>query len=188
MKRYRNKTNNDQNLSPRVSARNVTIDKLPTVEEKLNADALLVDHSVDVARRFATPLDVGTLDQDNPPGESEPLQTSGVMEGGMKHRFKVRAKSLKYEQMRMSDRLMLPGENVTFGSEGDIQKIVSNKELELVRQERSQTDVSEDSTTKNIKAVLMKLLNRPGLGKCADEASRTLIYIVLNFQFSIRKP
>ena len=151
------------------------------MDEKLNADALLVDHSVDVARRFATPLDVGTLDQDNPPGEL-------WREGGMKHRFKVRAKSLKYEQMRMSDRLMLPGENVTFGSEGDIQKIVSNKELELVRQERSQTDVSEDSTTKNIKAVLMKLLNRPGLGKCADEASRTLIYIVLNFQFSIRKP
>ena len=166
------------------------------LEEGLNVTTLLVNHSHDAAERFANQgveLDV----EHNPSEDAELLQHRGAVEHGTNNRFKVRDKALKYEQMSMSDRLVLPEENVTFEnneddvqkkvllegnatfeSEDDVQKNGSNIPMELVRQERSQRDalddlalknIKTDLALKNIKTVLLKLLNQTGLGKCAHE-------------------
>ena len=97
-------------------------------------------------------------------------QESRVSDGGMNQRFKIRQKALKYEQMRMSDRVVvLPEANPTPEIEGDIKKKGSTVEMELMRQERSQKDASDNLALKNIKAVLLKLLSQPGLGRiCPD--------------------
>ena len=95
---------------------------------------------------------------------------SRYQDGGMNKRFKIRQKALKYEQMRMSDRVVvLPEVNPTPEIEGDIKKEGSTVEMELMRQERSQKDASDNLALKNIKAVLLKLLSQPGLGRiCPD--------------------
>ena len=91
---------------------------------------------------------------------------SRVPDGGMNQRFKIRQKALKYEQMRMSDReVVFPEANPTLEIEGDIKKEGSTVEMELMRQERSQKDASDNLALKNIKAVLLKLLSQPGLGR-----------------------
>ena len=136
------------------------------LDDKLNADSdkLLVDHSL-------VELNVETLVENNPSEDAQLLQHSGAMEDGLKHGFKVREKALKYEQMRMSDRLILPAEeDVAFENEDDVQESGSNKKMELMRQERSQKDVlsMDDLTLENIKTVLKKLLKRTGLGKCPN--------------------
>ena len=97
-------------------------------------------------------------------------QGSRSQDGGMNQRFKIRQKALKYEQMRMSDRVVvLPEVNPTPEIEGDIKKEGSTVEMELMRQERSQKDASDNLALKNIKAVLLKLLSQPGLGRiCPD--------------------
>ena len=93
-------------------------------------------------------------------------QGSRVPDGGMNQRFKIRQKALKYEQMRMSDReVVFPEANPTLEIEGDIKKEGSTVEMELMRQERSQKDASDNLALKNIKAVLLKLLSQPGLGR-----------------------
>ena len=93
-------------------------------------------------------------------------QESRVSDGGMNQRFKIRQKALKYEQMRMSDRVVVLLEaNPTLEIEGDIKKEGPTVEMELMRQERSQKDASDNLTLKNIKAVLLKLLSQPGLGR-----------------------
>ena len=92
-------------------------------------------------------------------------QRSRVPDSGINQRFKIRQKALKYEQMRMSDRVVvLPEANPTLEIEGDIKKEGSTVEMELMRQERSQKDASDNLALKNIKAVLLKLLSQPGLG------------------------
>ena len=136
------------------------------LDDKLNADSdkLLVDHSL-------VELNVETLVENNPSEDAQLLQHSGAMEDGLKHGLKVREKALKYEQMRMSDRLILPAEeDVTFENEDDVQESGPNKKMELMRQERSQKDAlsMDDLTLENIKTVLKKLLKRTGLGKCAN--------------------
>ena len=89
-------------------------------------------------------------------------QGSRSQDGGMNQRFKIRQKALKYEQMRMSDRVVvLPEADPTLEIEGDIKKEVTTVE----RQERSQKDASDNHALKNIKAVLLKLLSQPGLGR-----------------------
>ena len=97
-------------------------------------------------------------------------QGSRSQDGGMNQRFKIRQKALKYEQMRMSDRVVvLPEANPTPEIEGDLKKEVTTVEMELMRQERSQKDASDNLALKNIKAVLLKLLSQPGLGRiCPD--------------------
>ena len=93
-------------------------------------------------------------------------QGSRSGDGGMNQRFKIRQKALKYEQMRMSDRVVvLPGAIPTLEIEGDIKKEGSTVEMELMRQERSRKDASDNLALKNIKAVLLKLLSQPGLGR-----------------------
>ena len=97
-------------------------------------------------------------------------QGSRSQDGGMNQRFKIRQKALKYEQMRMSDRVVvLPEANPTLEIEGDIKEEGATVEMELMRQERSQKDASDNLALKNIKAVLLKLLSQPGLGRiCPD--------------------
>ena len=131
--------------------------------EEVKADELFVDHSLDIAaERFAN-QNVETFVVENDPSEdAELLHYSGAMEDGMKDRLKVREKALKYEQIRMSDRLILPEENLTFENEDYVQK---NMKMELMRQERSQKDALDDLTLENIRTVLRKLLNQTGLGK-----------------------
>ena len=130
-----------------------------------------------------------TFVENNSSENAELLQHSGAVEDGTNHRFKVREKALKYEQMSMSDRLILPEENVTFENEDDVQKNGSNIEMELVRQERSQREALDDLALKNIKTVLLKLLNQTGLGKSAHELKTTEVNVIFcNFQFTIRKP
>ena len=131
--------------------------------EEVKADELFVDHSLDMAaERFAN-QNVETFVVENDPSEdAELLHYSGAMEDGMKDRLKVREKALKYEQIRMSDRLILPEENLTFENEDYVQK---NMKMELMRQERSQKDALDDLTLENIRTVLRKLLNQTGLGK-----------------------
>ena len=131
--------------------------------EELKADELFVDHSLDIAaERFAN-QNVETFVVENDPSEdAELLHYSGAMEDGMKDRLKMREKALKYEQIRMSDRLILPEENLTFENEDYVQK---NMKMELMRQERSQKDALDDLTLENIRTVLRKLLNQTGLGK-----------------------
>ena len=131
--------------------------------EELKADELFVDHSLDIAaERFAN-QNVETFVVENDPSEdAELLHYSGAMEDGMKDRLKMREKALKYEQIRMSDRLILPEENLTFENEDYVQK---NMKMELMRQERSQKDALDDLTLENIRIVLRKLLNQTGLGK-----------------------
>ena len=105
--------------------------------------------------------------ENNQTEDAEQMQQgSRVPDGGMNQRFKTRQKALKYEQMRMSDRVVvLPEANPTLEIEGDIKKKGSTVEMELMRQERSQKDVSDNLALKNIKAVLLKLLSQPGLGR-----------------------
>ena len=103
--------------------------------------------------------------------DAEQMQKgSRFQDDGMNQRFKIRQKALKYEQMRMSDRVVvLPEVNPTPEIEGDIKKEGSTVEMELMRQERSQKDASDNLALKNIKAVLLKLLSQPGLGRiCPD--------------------
>ena len=93
-------------------------------------------------------------------------QRSRVPDSRMNQRFMIRQKALKYEQMRLSDRVVvLPEANPTLEIEGDIKKEVTSVEMELMRQERSQKDDSDNHALKNIKAVLLKLLSQPGLGR-----------------------
>ena len=135
--------------------------------EELNADNLFVDHSLNAtAERFEN-KDVENFAVENNLSEEAELQHYiGVTEDGTNHRLKVREKALKYEQIRMSDRLILPEEDLTFENEDDVQKNGSNMEMELMRQERSQKDASDNSLTlENIRTVLGKLLNHTGLGK-----------------------
>ena len=76
-------------------------------------------------------------------------QESRVSDGGMNQRFKIRQKALKYEQMRMSDRVVvLPEANPTLEIEGDIKKESSTVEMELMRQERSRKDASDNLALK----------------------------------------
>ena len=63
--------------------------------------------------------------------------------------------------------------HVTFENEEDVQKNGSNIKMELERQERSQRDALDDLTLKNIKTVLLKLLNQTGLGQSAHEFKTT---------------
>ena len=135
--------------------------------EELNTDNLFVDHSLNAAAERFENKDVETFADENNPSEDAELQHYiGVTEAGTNHRLKVREKALKYEQIRMSDRLILPEEDLTFENEDDVQKNGSNMEMELMRQERSQKYASDNSLTlENIRTVLGKLLNHTGLGK-----------------------
>ena len=77
----------------------------------------------------------------------------------MDKRAKVRGRALIFEQMRSSsDREKLPLKNITVVKDG-------HQEMEVMRQEHSQKDALDDLKMKNIKTVLMKLLNRTGLGR-----------------------
>ena len=146
----------------------MTVDKLPILGEDLSADKLFVNHSLDAAaERFAN-QDVETFAVENNPSEdAELLHYSGAVEDGIKDRLKIREKALKYEQIRMSDRLVLPEEDLTFENEDYILKNGSNMEMEVMRQERSQKDALDALTLENITTVLRKLLNQTGLGKYA---------------------
>ena len=135
--------------------------------EELNADKLFVNLSLDAAaERFANQDVENFASENDPSGEAELLHYSGAVEAGIKDRLKIREKALKYEQIRMSDRLVLP-EDLTFENEDYVQKNGSNMEMELMRQERSQKDALDALTLENITTVLRKLLNQTGLGKCA---------------------
>ena len=133
--------------------------------EELNADKLFVNLSLDAAaERFAN-QDVDNFASENDPsGEAKLLHYSGAVEDGIKDRLKIREKALKYEQIRMSDRLVLPEEDLTFENEDYVQKNGSNMEMEVMRQERSQKDALDALTLENITTVLRKLLNQTGLG------------------------
>ena len=77
----------------------------------------------------------------------------------MDKRAKVRGRALIFEQMRSSsDREKLPLKNITVVKDG-------HQEMEVMGQERSRKDALDDLKMKNIKTVLMKLLNRTGLGR-----------------------
>ena len=77
----------------------------------------------------------------------------------MEKRAKVRGRALIFEQMRSSsDREKLPLKNITVVKDG-------HQEMEVMGQERSRKDALDDLKMKNIKTVLMKLLNRTGLGR-----------------------
>ena len=105
--------------------------------------------------------------ENNQTEDAEQMQKgSRYQDDGMNQRFKIRQKALKYEQMRMSDRVVvLPDANPTLEIEGDIKKEGATVEMELMRQERSRKDASDNLALKNIKAVLLKLLSQPGLGR-----------------------
>ena len=146
----------------------MTVDKLPILGEELNADQIFVDHSLDAAVEIFASQEVETFAvENNPSGEAKLLHYSGAVEDGIKDRLKIREKALKYEQIRMSDRLVLPEEDLTFENEDYVQKNGSNMEMDLMRQERSQKDALDALTLENITTVLRKLLNQTGLGKCA---------------------
>ena len=77
----------------------------------------------------------------------------------MDKRAKVRGRALIFEQMRSSsDREKLPLKNITVVKDG-------HQEMVVMGQERSRKDALDDLKMKNIKTVLMKLLNRTGLGR-----------------------
>ena len=80
----------------------------------------------------------------------------------MDKRAKVRGRALIFEQMRMSDKEKFSPKNFTFVKDDTQQK---RFKMEVMRQERSQKDALDDLKMKNIKTVLMKLLNRTGLGR-----------------------
>merc|ERR1711962_1440014 len=82
--------------------------------------------------------------ENNQTEDAEQMQKeSRFQDDGMNQRFKIRQKALKYEQMRMSDRVVvLPEANPTPEIE-DLQKEGSTVEMELMRQERSQKDASD---------------------------------------------
>ena len=86
-----------------------------------------------------------------------------AMEDSMDKRAKVRGRAIKYEQMRIrSGREKLLQKNITFVNESEKQR---RFKMEVMRQERSRKDVMDDLKMKNMKNVLMKLLNKTGQGK-----------------------
>ena len=109
------------------------------------------------------------------------------LEDSMNKRAKVRGRALIFEQMRTLDREKLLPKNVTIIKEQirtsdrenwPLQNVTIVKEdekqqesgsrfkiPEVVRQERSQEDALDDLKMKNIKTILMKLLNKTGLGR-----------------------
>ena len=89
--------------------------------EELITDNLFVDHSLNAAAERFENKDVETFADENNPSEDAELQHYiGVTEAGTNHRLKVREKALKYEQIRMSDRLILPEEDLTFENEEEL--------------------------------------------------------------------
>ena len=94
---------------------------------------------------------------------SEDRQRIKAMADSMDKRAKVRGRALILEQMRISSgREKLSPKNITIVKDEDQQK---RFKMEVMRQERSRKDTLDDLKMKNIKTVLMKLLNRTGLGR-----------------------
>ena len=95
--------------------------------------------------------------------DAEKQQKIKAMEDSMDKRAKVRGRAIKYEQMRIrSGREKLLQKNITFVNESEKQR---RFKMEVMRQERSRKDVMDDLKLKNMKNVLMKLLNKTGQGK-----------------------
>ena len=87
-----------------------------------------------------------------------------AIEDSLDKRAKVRGRALIFEQMRMSDREKLP-QKKTFVKDGDQQNLGTRFKTEVMRQDRSRKDALHDLKMKNIKTILMKLLNKTGLGR-----------------------
>ena len=109
----------------------------------------------------------GPYDGQLPTLETESLPVDSLVVGSdhrqrfqaMDKRAKVRGRALIFEQMRSSsDREKLPLKNITVVKDG-------HQEMEVMGQERSRKAALDDLKMKNIKTVLMKLLNRTGLGR-----------------------
>ena len=110
-----------------------------------------------------------TLETENFPMDSsvdaKDRQYIQAIEDSLDKRAKVRGRALIFEQMRTSDRENLPQKNITYVKDGNQQKHGSRFEMEEIRQDRSRKDVLDDLKMKNIKTILMKLLNKAGLGR-----------------------
>ena len=105
---------------------------------------------------------LSTLERELEPSvvmDSKQRRRMNAMENSMDKRAKVRERALIFEQMRIaSDREKLSPKKITIVKDED-------QQMEVMRQERSRKDASDDLKMKNIKAVLMKLLNKTGLGR-----------------------
>lgn len=100
----------------------------------------------------------------------------------MDKRAKVRGRALILEQMRISSGgEKLSPKNITIVKDEDQQK---RFKMEVMRQERSQKDALDDLKMKNIKTVLMKLLNRTGLGRVMYGRIVEFFYILIFPTFS----
>ena len=109
-----------------------------------------------LARPATAGLRTGTDDAEKP-------KKIKAMEDSLDKRAKVRGRAIKYEQMRIrSGREKLLQKNITFVNESEKQR---RFKMEVMRQERSRKDVMDDLKMKNMKNVLMKLLNKTGQGK-----------------------
>ena len=129
--------------------------KMPS-EFRLRLAAGNAEADDNLARPATAGLRTGTDD-------AEEQQKMKAMEDSMDKRAKVRGRAIKYEQMRIrSGREKLLQKNITFVNESEKQR---RFKMEVMRQERSRKDVMDDLKMKNMKTVLMKLLNKTGQGK-----------------------
>ena len=129
--------------------------KMPS-EFRLRLAAGNAEADDNLARPATAELRTGTDD-------AEEQQKMKAMEDSMDKRAKVRGRAIKYEQMRIrSGREKLLQKNITFVNESEKQR---RFKTEVMRQERSRKDVMDDLKMKNMKTVLMKLLNKTGQGK-----------------------
>ena len=92
----------------------------------------------------------------------EQMRTSAVRE-----KLAPKNVTIIKEQMRTSDREKLLPKKIAIVKEGNKQqKSESRFKMEvMMREERSQEDALDDLKMKNIKTILMKLLNKTGLGR-----------------------
>ena len=92
----------------------------------------------------------------------EQMRTSAVRE-----KLAPKNVTIIKEQMRTSDREKLLPKKIAVVKEGNKQqKSGSRLKMEvMMREERSQEDALDDLKMKNIKTILMKLLNKTGLGR-----------------------
>ena len=131
-------------------------------------------------------LETKTLAVDSSVG-AEDRQRIQAIEDSLDKRAKVRGRALFFEQMRTSDGEKLPQKNITFVTDGDQQKNGSRFKMEVMRQERSRKDALDDLKMKNIKTILMKLLNKTGLGRYVSRGYLNKIRFEY-FQFAVDYP